>query len=294
MKSAVVNLMKCSDGSIVASNRIAKFLAYHLGVPLIDQKEAITGYDNDRIYIVNGPLLYCTWRDEFKKLVENAKEVVWIANEYGIEIPKFIREKNPFILSNYDNIQKSERHSLVNWNYLIYNPNIKAKETKYKGLCYYGAYRQDREVYFKKYILDKAPYEMHVSSSAQGTIKFKNISKKPHYFKATDLLSVLGMFESSLYIEDVFTHTCYNHPANRFYEAISTHTLQLFDKSCLGTFEKAGVDIKRYIVDGPEEYAEKLKDSENLRREQVEEWHSINYIEFLKSDIKRAFKQLGL
>lgn len=294
MRVAVVNLMKCSDNSIVASNRIAKYLAFSLGCNLIDQKEAITSYEHDILYVVNGPMLYCNWRDDFKKLVDKSKIIVWVANEYGIDIPKFIKDKNPYVIANYENINKVENYAMVNWNYLTYNPNIKPQKKVYKGLCYYGSYRQGRERYFKKYFTDEADYKTYISSSSQGVKKFKSLMKKATYFDGKNLLGLLGKFESSLYIEDEFTHTCYNNPANRFYECISAQTLQFFDQSCLGTFDKAGVDIRPYLVNSKEEYFEKLKNSDRLLMEQVEAWHGVNYIGYLYIELKKAIKTLGL
>jgi hypothetical protein len=291
MKSAVVNMMRCTPGSIIASNRIAKFLAAHVGCPLIDNREACVPQDLDRVYVVNGPMLYCNFRPEMQALVNRAKQVVWVENDYAIQMPGFIKAREPVILSACEDYRESLEYGYVNWNQLTFEKDIQPTTISREGLLYYGAFRKGREKYFKKYLASDL-YPTHISCSRPAAQKFFAIAPKARYFETGNVMAFLGAYRAVLYIEDVRSHECYTSPANRFYEALSTYTLQLFDKSVIGTFDKAGIDVRPWVVDSPEEVAHCLSSSLRLLDEQVETLRAVDYKKRLENELSACLKAL--
>jgi len=82
-----------------------------------------------------------------------------------------------------------------------------------------------------------------------------NITDKFHVKSGEE---TLNLFKSTLYIEDTKTHNCFNHMANRFYEALQCNTALFFDRSCINTINKDEYFIDEYfIVDSHEELMEK-------------------------------------
>lgn len=296
MNIAVVNLMKYSDGSIIASNRIAKYLSYYLKCPLIDSREACSEHSYDHLFIVNGPMLYCNFRPELMALCNRAKNLIWVENEYTIAIPRFIKVREPAILSNCENYRGTDLYGYVNWNRLTFVKSITAQAVRYEGLCYYGAYREDRELYFKKYLGSDA-YKVHISPSSKPALnKYALISPTARYFAAPDLLAVLGQYQASLYIEDRSTHQRYNSPANRFYEALSAHTLQIFDASVLNTFDRAGINVRPWTVDSPAQVAELLRPGafNQARADQLAALRAVDHRAQLNYELAEALTTLGV
>ena len=290
MKTAVVNLMKCSPNSIIASNRIAIYLAYKLGCPLIDSRESCHG-TYDRVYVVNGPMLYCSFRPELQALVVRAKEVSWIENDYAITMPKFIKIREPIVLSACENFRKHLNHAYVNWNQLTYFSDVPEKKVKVDALFYYGAFRPGRRLDFEKYLRSDL-YPVHISAGIGARKKFREVIPHAHYLDAGNLMTMLSAYSSTIYIEDVKSHKIYTSPANRFYEALSAHTLQLFDKATVGTFEKAGIDVTPWVVDSPREVAERYRD-EKLRKHQLTTLRAVDYRNRLDSELKAALEKFN-
>lgn len=265
MKTGVINFTECTPGAITASNKIAKYISSQLSADLIDSKKSIRSLSYDRLWVVNGIPVYSPIIEELKYIIGKCPEVIWVGNDYLCDIWSPVRKKkNLLVVSNYEKSQKSKIAApwiLFNWNQLAYTP-IFAEPYRRKGLSYYGAYRENREIYFKKYFSSDL-YSVWLNPSKDEQ-RFKSIAPNACFWSCDDLISALSSFQSTLYIEDTITHTRYNHPANRFYEALSSGTLVLFDKSCEYTFRRAQIDISDFVVDGPEDYAKKLLDSEDL------------------------------
>lgn len=288
---AVVNLMKCSERSIIASNRIAIFLAETIGCQLIDRKETAFRHKYKILIIVNGPMLYCGFREELKVLVEEAESIVWVTNDYSIYPPKFIKEKNPIYWSSCDPVEWQQKHEYINWNQLTFSPWINPIEPKFFGLFYYGAYRTGRERYFKKYF-ETFDYQVFISSSNSGKGEFKKICPQAKYFQPSDCVMMLRNFSTTIYIEDTKSHSLYCSPANRFYEALSAHVPILFDKATVGTMGRAGIDISKWTIDGPEEASERLEAWREIRVEQAIELRQKDYLGGLKMEIRDGLERI--
>ena len=104
--------------------------------------------------------------------------------------------------------------------------------------------------------------------------KFKNIGCSPKFIDKLKWgkKDTLGLFKYSLYIEDEYTHTHYNHLANRFYEGLSNDTVVLFDRDCINTLKKSEIDnYEDFIIDSSNIKARNYE--EDLRKQQ--KWKEI-------------------
>lgn len=293
MRIGVVNFFKVTPSSTIASNRIAVYIAQMTGAALIDSPEAAFPFQYDVLYVINGPPIYCKFIKSVVKLVGMAKEVVWVGNDYACRIPKWVKDKRPLVMAAYDNAWSYPRHVYVNWNQLTYEPGRDRQAFTVPGVAYYGAYREQREVYFKKYLSRTAPYPVHISASGRAQPRFALLHRAAHWFDATDLLNAMGRYQASIYLEDNTTHKVYCSPANRFYELLSAGCAQYFDKSCQRTFDRAGLNITPWAVDSAQELAERLQDSEQDANAQRRELYlGQDYLGQLRDQFSAAQSEL--
>lgn len=215
---------------------------------------------------------YSSWYvhvNRFEALMERNKEArrAWITSDYEIS-PYHTFLPLDLCISNFvESVYKDKKtfyadYRLVNLNCLSYQKQRGEVMKKYDCI-YYGRYREDRILYFKKY-LSHPDVWLSTSSKNMGLYKaagarcrvVDKMSWTPHR-------ETLSLFRSSLYIEDVFTHDHYNHLGTRFYEGVLCNTPLYFDRSCLGTISKSGYEIDPWwIVSSPDEWIEKTKNQD--------------------------------
>lgn len=186
----------------------------------------------------------------------------WITNEFELFANDFVKKRMDFMITNFEphGVKKAHKYKdylMTNLNTLIFsgvNPYI---DKKY-DVCYYGTYRKYREVYFKKYFVD----DFILSTTKKNFKKFMdlgldcNITDKFHVKPREE---TLNLFKATLYLEDTKTHKCFNHMANRFYEALQCNTALFFDRSCINTISLDNYIIDEYfIVDSSEELISKV------------------------------------
>jgi hypothetical protein len=291
-------MTKCSDTSIQASARIAKFLSHTLNLPLVDTEDKLAKVMEDvfidTIILVNSPSAFCTWLDDLAGAVNECKNFVYVMNDYTLYTPTqlrtalFEREAKGDLprLFTWANIpkmppnfasRKTYRHMLlppidyVDLNMVTFSEMAEAKRPRpdpVPGLFYYGAFRQDRVQYFKRYFSSDL-YPTLLSTTSDGAVlKFRdagcNFTAVPKFLS----LSEIASYQASIYIEDEFTHSTYNSPANRFYECLSAGVPLFFDRSAVGTFQTAGYNVDRYTVASAADVAKLLPMSEEIRQEQ--------------------------
>lgn len=271
----VINPTKCTAGTTTASNRIASWMSNLLGIRLVDdpaKAKIALGYEIDRVYLVNGVFAFCDFRDEIKWLCQRAKEVVWIGNDYAIILPsqlKFLRD-NPKVsrIAQYSNFNNWKNHKYVDFNKLLHWDGP-IKPHKHDGLFYYGAFREDRIPAFRHWFSgNEVP--VHISTSQRNIENFHSLNRKMSIYKGDrDIRKVLPLFQSSIYIEDTFSHKTTMSPANRFYEVIGSKVLMLYDSRSRRTLEHAGFWDDAFSVSSQTDVAERLKNYDKLREKQI-------------------------
>lgn len=178
-------------------------------------------------------------------------------------------KRNFSIIQNYEGKTKlglKEQQLKVyelNLNLLISKEPNKLSVKKYDCI-YYGRWREDRKMYFKKYIQNG----IYLSTSTKNMKKFKHNNCNPKYLDTIsweNKKETLNLFKYSLYIEDNYTHKIFNNLANRWYEAGFCNNVIFFDKNCMNTIKKSEIgifenEIKNYIVSNYDELQEKINE----------------------------------
>jgi len=226
-----------------------------------------------------------------KKLCIKAKEVVWIGNDYAIKLPStltFLKKDPKFRrIAQYSNFDKIANHQYVDFNKLLHW-NGKPKPYKYKGLFYYGAFRDDRVKSFKHW-LGTTAYDVHVSTAQKNFKDFSDMNRFMKLYKPNgDIRKILPLFQCSIYIEDEFSHKTLMSPANRFYEVIGSRILMFYDARSQRTLEHAGLWHEDFAVSTPAEIKDKLTDYEYLREKQTKIFETKDFKKELTEEFLRA------
>lgn len=178
------------------------------------------------------------------------------------------------IANHYPNISKIVEKYVNKWNFvnlnsLIFDPKESAAEKS--GCVYYGSFRKDREVSFRKYLKGRVT----VSTHQKNREKFNSIGiSGPFIDRINWSKDGISRFKSSLYIEDAINHTNYNCLANRFYEALNYSVFSFFDANCQNTIALSGYDIhSNCIVSDEKELLEKTESlSDEVRDNYFRVW----------------------
>jgi hypothetical protein len=182
----------------------------------------------------------------------------WITNEYNLRPNAFaytiFKRRRSFLLCNYEIVSVKfacfDAEYSVNLNPLLFKNLPVGKKTH--DFIYYGTYRPDREVYFKKYFTE----QVYLSTSTKNHKKFLHIKcKSKPIAKFGWNNPALQAFRYSIYIEDTFTHNHFNNLANRYYESLACRCVLLFDVSCEGTLKKAGItNYKPFLINSADDF----------------------------------------
>lgn len=302
MKCVILHYQKV-DGSILASARIAKMLQDKLNCPILDFVDCKYIDNYDVVFLVSCPSIYAKgdMRWHFACIMLKSKICVYVQNDYTLrakDLSCMQRLVDTFNI-NYPDIHalttipkniKTQLSSYINWNALSYAPT-ENNDNKISGLLYYGAFRDGRVDYFKKY-LNTALYPVYVSSSIAGIKKFKNIASciiDVGVFG--NLIYDISKYSATIYIEDKYGYKNYCSPASRFYECLSAGVAQYFDKSTAENMLKAGIDVSKYVVDSAVELNEKIKNYKNDAKEQVEIF-SKDYKKILSNEVDSALDKI--
>lgn len=293
IKECVVNFTPIKNESILASNRIALFIAAKQKCPIFDSIKTIRLDKYDRIWIVNGVWLYCNYREALLRFLQKnmESEIIWIGNDYTIAVPSQIKKvvNKIKVIAAYESIKPD--HYYLNWNQLTFEAGHKWSPPRYDGLMYYGAYRKDREKYFDTYFKNNEILTVTIHPSSKGASK-KFATRYPNAMVLGDLNVMLeaGRYESTIYMEDQSTHSIYCSPANRFYECLSAGLYQVFDINSVATLQKAGIDVSPWVVANQNDI--KNTRSKLLRQLQFELYQRLNSREELLSQFERLIKAL--
>lgn len=304
MKIAVFSFVSVAKDSVVASVRIAKFIAKVLDAPLIWDAE-IKETRWDVLILVNGAFSFCQYRDDVAVAIRRAKRIIWIQNDYAIYAPindgqaeskfrKAFRIRKDRGLPDMDHwttvkvkATMTEDSRYINWNMLTALAKPLRCSRDGEDLFYYGAYRSGRKRTFDAYFKPKK-VPLTISSPSK-----KFAEQYPH---ATILAGIArGAFYRELnghglglYIEDPRSHKEFHSPANRFYEMLSAGLPMVFEPESVTMLGQAKYDITPYIVARQRDARQLLKHRRAIAKEQYEIWWD-DFRDQLKDRLQRAF-----
>ena len=219
--------------------------------------------------------------------LRSCKKLISLMDDYmsppASQVYNSVRGKDNIIVTSVKDLLRVKTGRMFNWAKQSVYTNLNAMswaplpiiKPTITGLIYYGMFRENRREYFETYLglgaLDL--YDVSVSGSHRAMKKFFDVNfALDDYPRSKNIVSFLQQFEFSVYLEDVFSHLTYCSPANRFYECASAGIPLFFDKSCLKTFDIAGINIGDYAVSSPEQIISKLHDNTNIAKEQRKLW----------------------
>lgn len=296
----IVHFTKCTETTTIASARIARFLAEQFEMPLVDSCESLEEHlpSAKEVIFVNSPSAFCPFRDDMDRIIKD-RRLIWVLNDYTIYPPTQLRDalgmrkmETWSILSvlpwshrwTFRNLEVTET---INWNELTYDllDRVEASE---EGLVYWGACRQFREGFFRKW-LDSDLYDVAISSSNPGRAKFAAICPNATlYMPFTNVASMIRNWRATIYLEDPLErgNGC---PANRFYESLSAGIGMFFDEVSIPTFREHGINIKPYVVHNQQELAHAIKMGDSIGKEQRAKWN-VN-ASSLRSSVRTALER---
>lgn len=264
-------------------------------------KIILVPYAHDKVENVNEKIKFIKYhldKDKYTILIRYFHEYNLSDNKAFLDLYKEIDLNQVYILTNFVKIKKFEKFK--NYHYFNFNclkfEDINVDFEKYKKFnkpLYYGTFRERRkkyfDIYFKKNFL--------ISSAPKSLKKFMQFYPKNIFLNRLKFFPFpqLIFFKYSLYIEDIFTHSHYNFPANRFYECLSYGVVQFFDVNCLNTFKTYNLDISDFIVENYDDLMKRIKKA-NYKRlwEKQKKWRekAKEDLNKLKKDIEEYLKNL--
>ena len=253
----VIHFTPCTATTTLASSRIARYIADKTFALLIDNEDMAATMRNtefDVLFVVNGPFGFCGFRDEVAQIVGNAKRLIWVQNDYALKVPSQIKQHDFEVWTTVQDVSESAlANRYINWNQLTFYPEMWKKlrdKHQYEGLFYYGAFRQGRVKSFNRYLKSKL-YPIHISTTATNKFQEAGYAEMNiKYFGPFKSPAQMGLFKSTVYVEDDHSHNQFHSMANRFYECLSAGIAIAVDRSTMWTFKKSGLKIDtRWIVD---------------------------------------------
>jgi hypothetical protein len=308
MNTAVFTFVKPSPNSVIASVRIAQFIAKTLDIPLFWDAD-IRDERLDLLFLVNGAFSFCSARDDLAVAIRRAKRIIWVQNDYAIYAPiadgaaespfrkafRIRREKGLPHLDHWTTVKvkadltKSSRY--INWNMLtaLRTPLYCTTDQSATDLFYYGAFRNSRLPSFNRY-LKRRKMPITISSSNKkfaeryphATIQ-SSIDRKGFYHE-------LNSHGLGLYIEDPRSHREFHSPANRFYEMLSAGLPMIFEPESIGMLKAAGYDVSPYVARNQKDARLFLERRREVQRHQRTDWWT-DFRADLTDDLLRAVRR---
>lgn len=229
-------------------------LANELGADLYVSARQLARAPSDYEAIICGFGSTSCERDESVKFLDRNRDarLYWLVGEYeqSTFAPLFYAKRPYHVLKNYEHEMRNKQaiaQTFVNLNALLAGQPPGKKAVPKYGAIYYGRWREDRATYFSRYLVGN----VFLSTSPKNMKIFSAHGCKPRYARAMSWDSgreTLRLFAASLYIEDKFTHSHYNCPANRYYEALRCGTPILTQPEAQATWDKYGLDMPPWRV----------------------------------------------
>ena len=285
----VIHLTSCAGRTTLASAKIARWLSGQLGAELVDRRVRSVPRSTRRVFFVNSPVAFCSFRDQLAGWARSADEVVWVQNDYAIKAPRSVRGLVTRLWTTIPDLATGARDAYINWNQLTYSP-VELARPSARGLFYYGAFRAGRVRYFKKYLCTDR-YPVSVSTTRKAARKFAELAPSARLLPPFTSASYLSNFEATIYVEDRYSHEHYCSPANRFYEALGSGLAMLVDEGAAPSLARAGFDIEGFVVSSASELAERLKSAREIQQRQATLWRG-DYVGRLAAEVAQAASAL--
>lgn len=322
MKAKIFSFVRLYDTSMVASVRIARFMAEALDLQIVTGEE-IADEPLDVLVIMNGAYAFSKALEPLGAAILQAKRVVWVQNDYTIIPPKHesdaespfrkafvLRKEQGKELTRYwttceDWAALTPGSQYVNWNALTFDPDcdestIKRRRKKATDdLFYYGSYRaasgkSSRVKYFDRYFLSpRVP--VTISSPAKQFAERYPKARVEDKIEGDNFYETIASHGAGLYIEDRMSHERFHSPANRFYEMLSAGLPIIFQPECGTMLRRAGYDPSPFAASTALEVQRALEKREKFGREQREAWGSKALAERkdLSSTVKKLWKEIA-
>lgn len=281
MKVAILDVRQGSgrvaENSYTVAYRNLTVLRDHFNADLFVNASDIKP-DNDYDVIVCGFGSTSCERDKSTDfIVRNKKaKLFWLVGEYeqSTFAPLFYSGRQFEVIKNFEHLMRNKKctnQHFVNINTLLAKPKNRLIP-KNRDTVYYGRWRPDRLRYFQQYLNST----ICLSTHSKNIRMFHHNGCSPKLIKPMSWQperETLNLFNASLYIEDVFTHSHYNCLANRYYEALFCNVVPLFDKSCVNTLELSGIDdYDWHIVESSADVAAKVEKIDENVMSRVTQW----------------------
>lgn len=314
----LMHLTKCSEGSMVASARIARFLSTQLGLPLIHTKSQLDDLMTqarcnrvDKFILVNSPTGFADkeMRESCAELSYISRKPIFVMNDYKMRPPSQCKSYNLDKFMDYKGessdfygfsiwgtvpgvARRGVSNTYINWNMLTYSSHIiNSPHTKRdRGLIYWGALRKGREERLNRFL---DGLDVTVSTSPQTFSKFKKWLPSANYIRQfNNLHTALIGYKATLYTQDEYSDSVYCSLANRFYEALSCGVAIFIDIESSETFKLAGLQgYEEFLVRDSVDIELMLDDSQAIASKQKSLWGR-DYISELICDTKKQYINL--
>lgn len=298
MKNAkMFSFVRLSENSMVASVRIAYWLAKRLSVPLTWQAD-IADKMLDTLIIVNGAYGFCKYLEPLAEAVLSARRVVWVQNDYTIIPPRTDGDaQSPFRRAFVERAKLGRSRTIfwstcekwfsqpgssrVNWNMLTFDENydpgaVSVRRTDASDtLFYYGSWREasgksNRVPLFRRYFQNPTIRTV-ISSPVDKFAKAFPLCQHTGPI-SSDFYEVLGSHGMGLYIEDRKSSEEFHSPANRFYEMLSAGLPMVFMPESGSMLRRENIDPTPYAARNTLEIERMFDRREKIGAEQRERW----------------------
>lgn len=223
----------------------------------------------DHVFLTNEARAYLATQ------CEKCHRVIHVMDDYKSRIPSqmvsAILDKPNVALTTVPELKKPRWVKEViyyNFNRWRYNP-LPIVEPTINKILFYGTKRPGRVKTFEKFLGPGAEKHVVVSCSVGNMMWFDQFNPDLVYINRIRIPHDIQKYSLSLYLVDGMP--LYEGPSNRFYESLSAGVGMIFSPNCKTNFPD--LEIEPFIVQGPQDYAEFLGRSAEIRAAQLA-WRS--------------------
>lgn len=212
---------------------IGLYVSERFGLPIIEKPG---NYDvPDTVFGISGHFGFCSWRDDYVRIVQMAKRFVYLCNDYDPGLPSQLKRlPNVEVWSHIKDVDFVRPSHYVPWTALTLDVQ-RLQPPSIPGLMYYGALRKRRAPLFEKYLDPKTTWISTTARAAEkwlleGFVRFKEPFKS---------WMDLAQHEWTIYMEDPNGGRAI---LNRFFECLSAGVPMLFTEESVETLQSFGIN----------------------------------------------------